>query len=250
MTFKRTSRKMHRFFLTESNLQSNVVTLDGQQAHQIHNVLKLRAGDKIVVLDNTGFEYDVALEKLDKDKAVGKILQKRVATSEPRLQITLYQSLLARGKFEHVLQKCTEVGVAGFVPVITQRSIVRDIRTITSRKMSRWRRIIQEAAEQSHRGRIPQLRNATHFETIVAELEKYDLALIFSPQGQPLREVLSKSDMTPTKVGLLIGSEGGFTEAEVGTACGLGARAVGLGQRILRTETAAIVASALIIYQK
>jgi 16S rRNA (uracil1498-N3)-methyltransferase len=237
-----------RFFILESDITHERVTLSSAQAHQIRSVLKLRAGDKIIVLDNTGFEYEVALEKLAKDKAIGKILQKRVATSEPRLQITLYQSLLARGKFEHVLQKCTEVGVVCFVPVITQRTIVRDA-SITSQKLSRWRRIIQEAAEQSYRGRIPQLRNAAHFETIATELEKYDLALIFSPQGQPLRDVFSKIDPAPTNIGLLIGPEGGFTEAEVGAAYGLGAKAVGLGPRILRTETAAVVTSALILYE-
>jgi 16S rRNA (uracil1498-N3)-methyltransferase len=237
-----------RFFISESNITKEHVTLSSAQAHQIRNVLKLQSGDRIVVLDNAGFEYDVALEELGKNKAVGKILQKRPVTGEPRTQITLYQSLLAREKFEHVLQKCTEVGVVCFVPVITQRSIVRDT-SITSHKLSRWRRIIQEAAEQSHRGRIPQLRNAAHFETIAAELQKYDLALIFSPQGQLLRDVLSKSAPATTNVGLLIGPEGGFTEVEVEAACSLGAKAVTLGPRILRTETAAVVTSALILYQ-
>jgi 16S rRNA (uracil1498-N3)-methyltransferase len=237
-----------RFFIPESNITEKHVTLSSTQAHQIRNVLRLQAGDKIIVLDNTGFEYKVSLEEVSKDKAVGKILQKRPATGEPKLRVTLYQSLLAREKFEHVLQKCTEVGVVCFVPVITQRTIVRDT-SITLQKLSRWRRIIQEAAEQSHRGRIPQLKNATHFDIIIAELQKYDLALIFSPQGQPLQEVLSKSDPAPSNIGLLIGPEGGFTEAEVGAACGLGAKAVGLGPRILRTETSAIVTSALILYQ-
>jgi 16S rRNA (uracil1498-N3)-methyltransferase len=239
-----------RFFIPESNIANEHVTLSSAQAHQICNVLKLRSGDKIIVLDNKGIEYEVTLEEVNKDKALGKILQKRDATGEPRIQITLYQSLLSREKFEHVLQKCTEVGVVRFVPVITQRSIVHDIQAVTSRKMTRWRRIIQEAAEQSHRGRIPQLRNTTHFETIAAELEKYDLVLIFSPQGQPLRDVLSKSAPAATNIGLLIGPEGGFTEAEIGAACGLSAKAVTLGPRILRTETAALVTSALVIYQK
>jgi 16S rRNA (uracil1498-N3)-methyltransferase len=237
-----------RFFIPELDITHEYVTLSSAQAHHIRNVLKLQAGDKIIVLDNTGFEYDVALEKLAKDKAVGKILQKRPATGEPRIQITLYQSLLSREKFEHVLQKCTEVGVVCFVPVITQRTIVRDT-SITLQKLSRWRRIIQEAAEQSHRGRIPQLRNATHLETIATELEKYDIALIFSPQGQPLQEVLSKSDPAPSNIGLLIGPEGGFTEAEIRAAYGLGTKAVTFGPRILRTETAAIVTSALILYE-
>jgi len=228
---------------------SAYVALSSKQAYHIRNVLRLKPGDKIIVLDNKGFDYEVALTELSKDKAVGKVLQKRAVTGEPRIQITLYQSLLAREKFEHVLQKCTEIGVVRFVPVITQRSVVHDIRAVTSRKLSRWRRIIQEAAEQSHRGRIPQLRNAMHFETIATELEKYDLAFIFSPQGQPLRDVFSKSDPVTISIGLLIGPEGGFTEAEVKAAYGLGAKAVTLGPRILRTETAAVVTSAIILYE-
>jgi 16S rRNA (uracil1498-N3)-methyltransferase len=240
---------MHRIFVEPSKINSAYVTLSSKQVHHIRNVLRLKPGDKIIVLDNTGFEYEVTLEELSKDKSVGKVLQKRPSAGEPRLQITLYQSLLMREKFEHILQKCTEVGVVRFVPVITQRSIVHDIRTITSRKMTRWRRIIQEAAEQSHRGRIPQLKNATHFETIVTGLENFDLAFIALPEGQPLWDVLSKSDTAPTNMGLFIGPEGGFTEAEVWAACALGAKAVTLGPRILRTETAAVVTSALILYE-
>jgi 16S rRNA (uracil1498-N3)-methyltransferase len=240
---------MNRFFVPVQGIQLNQVLLSGQQAHQIRNVLRLKVGDNVVVLDNAGCEYEVTLTKVTKDETVGKILQKRPATGEPRTQITLYQALLNREKFEHVLQKCTEIGVAEFVPIITERTIVRDAEKIDRRRLARWRRIITESAEQSGRGRIPQLQPAHRFKNIVSNLGEFDRCLITSPNGQSLRQILREGDTKPVRIGLFIGPEGGFTEAELKACCEAGAKQIGLGKRILRTETAAVVTSALILYE-
>jgi len=240
---------MHRFFVPEKSVDAGKVLFSGQQAHQIRSVLRLKVGDNIIMLDNVGYEYEVTLTKVTKDRTIGKILQKRTASGEPRTQITLYQALLAREKFEHVLQKCTELGVSEFVPIITERTIVRDAEKIDRRKLTRWRRIITEAAEQSGRGRIPQLQPAHRFNNIVSNLGEFDHCLIASPNGQSLRQILRESDTKPVRIGLFIGPEGGFTEAELKACCEAGAKRVGLGERILRTETAAVVASALILYE-
>jgi len=148
---------MNRFFVSKSDLHGEQVVLGRRQAHQIRNVLRMKTGDPLIVLDNAGFEYEAALTELRKDTAVAQIIEKRPAPAEPSVRLTLYQSLLARDKFELLLQKCTEIGVARFVPVITERSIVRNTDTVTPKKLARWRRILTEAAEQSHRGRIPEL---------------------------------------------------------------------------------------------
>jgi len=241
--------RMNRFFVPVQSIQLDQVRLSGQQAHQILNVLRLKVGDNIIVLDNTGYEYEVTLTKVTKDETVGKILQKRPATGEPRTQITLYQALLTREKFEHVLQKCTELGVSEFVPIITERTIVRDAEKIDRRRLARWQRIITEAAEQSGRGRISQLQPAHRFNNIVSNLGEFDHCLIASPNGQSLRQIFREGDTKPVRIGLFIGPEGGFTEAELKACCEAGAKRVGLGGRILRTETAAVVASALILYE-
>ena len=115
----------NRFFVSESGFDSDQVRLDPDQTHQVCHVLRLKAGDGIVVLDDAGYEYDAILTELSKREAVGRITNKRPAGGEPKVSITLFQSLLAREKFEWVLQKGTEVGVCRFIPVQTSRSIMR-----------------------------------------------------------------------------------------------------------------------------
>jgi 16S rRNA (uracil1498-N3)-methyltransferase len=245
---------MHRFFVSSECLRGEHVVLVDRQAHQIRNVLRTKPGEHIVVFDNTGCEYTVILTKITGGEVVGEIISKQQTQAEPRTQITLFQSLLARDKFEWVLQKCTEVGVTGFVPIVTERSIVRRSDAIALRKLSRWQDIIAEAAEQSGRGKIPQIECPVSFSEAVSELSDFDRCLIGSPEasGPGLREILRAGDSEPARyrrIALFIGPEGGFTEQEVAAAESYGAVAFNLGKRILRTETAAVVAASLILYE-
>jgi 16S rRNA (uracil1498-N3)-methyltransferase len=240
----------HRFFVSESSFEGELVRLSPEQAHQVCHVLRLRPEDTIVVLDNSGSEYEVALTTVDTQDATGRILAKHAARGEPGVRITLFQSLLAREKFESVLQKGTEVGVARFVPVVTQRSIVRRTK-IDAKKLARRRRILTEAAEQAHRGRIPQLDQEIGFAEAASSLAGFDCALIAAPSEEAvlLGQALRSRVRAPSSVALLIGPEGGFTDVEVTLARAKGAVKVGLGPRILRTETAAVVISALTLYE-
>jgi len=257
---------MNRFFVGESELRGGQVVLVRQQAHQIRDVLRLRPGDGIVVLDNQGLEYQVTLTAIKHEQVVGEVVQKRPAGGEPKAQITLYQSLLTRDKFEFVLQKCTEVGVSCFVPVVTGRSIVRGGAPGRD-KLERWQRIVIEAAEQSGRGRIPQIREPVEFEQVITDNQisnikyrkcgatcsqtdatEFEYRLIASPSSdsRSLRDVIRPGRKT---VALFIGPEGGFSEQELCSAREQGIVEISLGQRILRTETAAVVASALVLYE-
>jgi len=242
---------MYRFFVPADNIRERQVILTGPQAHQIRDVLRMKSGDKIIVLDNTGYEYTVSLNKVERQEVVGEVVDKQKSDAEPKIQITLYQSLLAREKFEWVLQKCTEVGVCSFVPVVTQRSIVRRPETVTANKMSRWQRILAEAAEQSGRGRIPTLESPLNFTDALSGLGVFDCCLVGSLQAEKtrLRHILRSGDPVQNKIALFIGPEGGFTEKEIVDACNKGAMLYSLGKRVLRTETAAVIASALILYE-
>lgn len=243
---------MNRFFVSKSDIQGEQVILGADQSHQICNVLRMKPGNRIVVLDNTGFEYEVVLTGLAKDGVTGRIESRQAGAGEPHAELTLYQSLLAREKFELVLQKCTEVGVSRFVPVITQRSLVRDADSVTPKKLTRWRRIITEAAEQSHRSKIPELAGPMRFESAAHELNAFDRSLIASTHEREttLQKALhSGNEKNPKTIALLIGPEGGFTDQEVSEAVEAGGAPVSLGPRILRTETAAIVTAALILHE-
>ncbi len=228
------------------------MTLGSRLAHQLRNVLRMQPGDAIVVLDNEGFEYDVVLTELARDKAIGRILQKRAGSGEPSVRLALCQALLRREKFELVLQKCTEIGVARFIPLITQRTVVRGPAAATPRKLARWRRIVTEAAEQSGRARIPSLDSPVHLDQAPQWLDAFDRCIIASPQQEhtSLAEALGAGRKDPPRtVALLIGPEGGFSEQELQRAARAGAVPFGLGPRILRTETAAVVASALVLHE-
>jgi len=238
---------MQRFFVSPEDIRGNEIVLR-KQAHQIRDVLRLKEGEYITLLDNEGWEYEVSLTKVGRNEIKGEVIEKRKAKGQPRVKITLYQAMTAREKFEWVLQKCTEVGVVKFVPVITERSIVRDCK-IKQNKMERWRQIIQEAAEQSHQGRMPDISPPVTFEKAIEKIDGYGCKLIASPAAESsnLRNCLKGFNCG--EAALFVGPEGGFTKDEIKMCVEKGARAFSLGERILRTETAAVVASALILYE-
>ncbi|MHC4062263.1 MAG: 16S rRNA (uracil(1498)-N(3))-methyltransferase [Planctomycetota bacterium] len=243
---------LHRFFVTAQSLHNKEVVLDNRHAHQIKDVLRLKPGQHIIVLDNQGWQYKLHLTNVGRGVIKGQVVEKRRATGEPRVQITLYQSLLKPDKFEWVLQKCTELGVVRFVPLLTQHSLLRDCKGTKANKLTRWRRIITEAAEQSHRARIPDLKSPIDWERGMAELADYNCSLVASPEakGKSLRDCLqARRDLGGASVALFVGPEAGFTEDEVKQAQAGGAIPFSLGHRILRTETAALVASSLILYE-
>ncbi|MHC4387616.1 MAG: 16S rRNA (uracil(1498)-N(3))-methyltransferase [Planctomycetota bacterium] len=243
---------MQRFFISDENMQGENVVLRGQQVHQIRDVLRMRPGDSIIVLDNRGWEYEVVLNSVGKSEIRGQVKAKREASGEPTAQITLHQSLLKQDKFEWILQKCTEVGVRRFVPLITQRGVIRTPDALSSKKLNRWRHIIIEAAEQSGRGLIPELAPPLDFEEAAVGLGSFDCSIIASPQtqGTGIQKALQGGDKrAPSNVALLVGSEGGFTQEEMDSARTHGAIAISLGRRILRAETAAVVAASLVLYE-
>jgi len=243
------SAQLHRFFVPPQNIRPDTASLTRNQARQIANVLRLKPGRRIVVLDNTGAEYRLLLTEVAPDRVRGRIIEKKTPATEPTVRITLCQSLLARTKFELVLQKCTELGVARFIPIITERSVVRDTAAFTSAKKQRWNRIITEAAEQSHRARIPELASPLTFEQALKTYAEFACSLIAStaPDAPALNLSLTKP---PTEeIALFIGPEGGFTDNELKLALENNATSFTLGPTILRTETAAIAATAVILHQ-
>ncbi|MCU0917321.1 MAG: 16S rRNA (uracil(1498)-N(3))-methyltransferase [Planctomycetes bacterium] len=240
----------NRFFVATADFAGDEVRLSREQARQVQQVLRLGPGDMIAVLDGQGMEYDVRLTTVGKSEAAGQIAARRPAAGEPAVELTLFQSLLIREKFEWVLQKGTEVGVAQFVPVLTSRGIVRT-KEIDEGKLDRWRRIVTEAAEQSHRGRVPRIEPIVPFAEVFTRFVGFHRWLIAAPAPETttLRDALRDMPGQDASVALLIGPEGGFTDEEVALARAQGALAVGLGPRIMRTETAATVASALVLYE-
>lgn len=209
----------------------------------------MRAGEKIGVLDNRGWLYEVVLTSVQRKRVVGEIVGKTAVLTEPTTQLTLFQSVLKRDKFELVLQKGTEIGVSRFVPVVTERSQAQSVK---DNKYERWQRILTEAAEQSERGKVPKLETAVSFTDALQMAQTYDLALIAGAREKEghLKPILLPLKQNPSStIAVFIGPEGGFSAAELDAAQANNIMPITLGPRILRTETAAIVATSLILYE-
>ncbi len=239
---------MNRFFLPPEALQADQVSFPGEVSRQIYRVLRLKPGDFVAVLDNLGNEYRVELTSVTAEGSRGVILEQKAAAGEPPVRLTLYLCLTQREKFEWILQKCTETGVAGFIPVISSRSLVRDPADVEN-KLGRWQRIVREAAEQSGRGRIPSVSAALLYEQAlrhgIAACQAGLLAWEKEDQ-RGLSALLAELDGLE-RIALLIGPEGGMSGEEVQMAVEHGWKTFSLGRRTLRMETAAVVASARLI---
>ncbi len=247
----------YRFFVSPDVVQGSTVCItESDLVHQMGRVLRLRAGDRVLLLDGTGLAYVVCLTTVERGRVCGDVVEHSPATGEPSLALTLYVPLLRGERFEWVLQKGTELGVTAFVPVVMQHSL--DARQSGGQKHTRWQRIIREAAEQSGRGQVPTLAESLSFDAACAAAAQAPLALVLwggsaEPPNTPLlRTVLREcvaSDSPPASLALLSGPEGGIAPEELTRARSHGMIPVSLGPRILRAETAPIAAAAAIFYE-
>ncbi len=251
----------YRFFVPADAIDADQVVLnDSALAHQIGRVLRLRPGDRVLLLDGQGSAYTVMLTAVGREQITGQIEQQETAGGEPAISLTLYVALLRAERFEWVLQKGTELGVGMFVPVTCANSLPAD--RADARKLARWRRILREAAEQSCRGRLPTIAEPQPFAAACTQAATADPALLLWEGSAPhLRETLRTQlalppdspvpadHRQPPTISLLSGPEGGITPAELTTATEHGIIPVSLGPRILRAETAPIAATAAIFYE-
>ncbi|HEU5013655.1 MAG TPA: 16S rRNA (uracil(1498)-N(3))-methyltransferase [Roseiflexaceae bacterium] len=243
-----THSNTYRFFVATPIEGSMVMIDDRQLAHQLSNVLRLQPGDEIVLLDNSGEQYVVALQQLGRDHATGTVVRRAPASGEPQTHVTLYLGLMRPERFEWALQKCTELGAAAFVPLVCERSAAADM---SERKAERWSRIVREAAEQSRRGRLPHIAAAQSFDHACATVDQYDLALLLWEGAgvQSLRHALRAHTTPLNTIAVLSGPEGGLSDDEFKTASEHGIIPVTLGPRTLRAETAPVAATTAILYE-
>ncbi|MHB8134817.1 MAG: 16S rRNA (uracil(1498)-N(3))-methyltransferase [Anaerolineaceae bacterium] len=235
---------MNRFFLPANTIQKAKVQFPADRSHQIVRVLRLQTGDHVCVLDNTGKSYLVELVELDVKSCLGEIIEVLTNDTEPKTNVHLIVALTQREKFEFILQKCTEIGVNRFTPVFTERSLLQGMSEV-EKKAERWGRIVMEASEQCQRPRIPHIDEAIPFNQSL--LTDADQKLIAFENNHKFNIHSALSGSKDEKIAVLIGPEGGFSQQEVELAIAYGWKSVSLGPRILRMETAAMVAATLIL---
>ncbi|MCQ2423978.1 MAG: 16S rRNA (uracil(1498)-N(3))-methyltransferase [Clostridia bacterium] len=244
---------MPRFFVTEEAIRTMPdgtaeITLTGADAAHVTKSLRMQRGDALTVCDGARREYRGTIVSLG-DTVTVSVSSVSDATTEPPYEAVLYQALVKGDKFDTVVQKAVECGVTAIVPVLTDRCTVRPDEKGLGNKLVRWRRIAAEAAGQCGRGIIPEVREMLTLREAVAEAGRAD-APLFCYEGDgtlPLPQALRRKDVRT--VSLLIGPEGGFSESDVMLAKENGMIPVGLGRRILRTETASGFVLACLSYE-
>jgi 16S rRNA (uracil1498-N3)-methyltransferase len=242
---------MTRFFVKPEQIVGEFVYLDGDDAHHLRVVLHAQPGTKIAVLDGSGQEWPAALTELGKTKASAQLREPFEPKTEPNVQVTVAQALPKVGdKMEQVLQRGTEIGAAGFWVYSSERSLTHLTGERQEKRQVRWSAIVKTAAEQAHRAILPTLNISGEVRDVFSTASEYDCALI-AYEGETettLKQVLSAQTTEPKRVLVIIGPEGGFSDTEIKAARKAGVQTVSLGPRILRTETAALVMVAQILF--
>ena len=256
---------MNHFFVKPENIisdgpeESGQIVIDGSDVNHIKNVLRMKAGEELLLSDGEGNDYHCVIEAFREEpqSVVCRIMDQETSRSELSVQFYLFQGLPKADKFEHIIQKSVELGVYEIIPVETARSIVKYDAKKQKSKQERWQKIAESAAKQSRRGVIPEVKPVMRFPEALAYAGGLDLILIPYENYKDMKatkEVIA--GIRPgMKVGIFIGPEGGFEQSEVELACGNmtgcqnQAVPISLGSRILRTETAPLMLLSVLAFQ-
>lgn len=274
---------MYRFYIQKSQKRDNRIEITGEDVNHITNVLRMKAGEQIVLCDGEGTEYVCRLEDNRKcgrrDRQYGEdgrkdgrggmahgkggspdngghglfaeILEEREAKTELPVRLVLFQGLPKKDKMELIIQKAVELGVDQIIPVVTKRTVVRTDEGKEEKKLARWQAIAESAAKQSQRGRIPEVSKMISFQEALAKMKEigYNGILYENACGMRTTKEFIARAAGEKRVGIFVGPEGGFAEEEVQSAVAAGARCLSLGGRILRTETAGFAMLSLLMME-
>lgn len=235
---------MANFFAQKDAFLLDPIVIQGEEANHIIKVLRMKTGDKITVFDQEENCADCIIEKIEDKSVFAKVVKRYASETEPKLKITIFQGIPKNPKMDLIIQKATELGVCSIVPVNTKRIVAKIEKDA---KIERLCRIAFEAAKQCGRAYVPKVENPVSFEKAIEMAKEYDAAIIpyeCEKDGR-LKNALGENAKS---LAIFIGPEGGFDESEISLAVKAGIKPVTLGKRILRTETAGLVASALALY--
>ncbi len=230
---------MPRFFVNPSDVGEGTLTISGDDAYHIARSLRMAVGDELTVSDGAGTEYLCTLSRIRDEECECKIEQSRKSPTEPPVKISLFMAYPKGDKLEFVVQKAVELGASSIIPFESSRCVKRQKAEKADKQTERLSKIAKEAAKQCGRGILPEVFHSVSFSEMLERALESELAL-FCYEGtgtESLRAVLESTE-APRSVSVIVGCEGGFSEAEAQICKNKGARAVNLGPRILRCETA------------
>ena len=235
---------MPHFFVDEE-IESSEYSLFGEDGRHIAKSLRMKQGENLTLCSPSGTVHNCVVEKVEGDFVGVRILSSEQSETEPSVKVTLYQALPKGDKMEFIIQKAVEIGVTEIVPVISSRCVSRPDQKSLSKKLLRWQKIAKQAAMQCGRGIVPKVKDAVPFEKGV-ENAKGEKVIFYELGGESVKDILSDKQK---EISIFIGSEGGFSGDEVDLVLKNGGRKATLGKRILRAETAPLVALTVIMYE-
>lgn len=242
---------MQHFFVTPSQVEGERIYIEGSDVNHMKNVLRMRPGEAVAISDGDNLKYRCVVEGYEEGRAVLAIQQRMPVDTELPCRITLFQGLPKQDKMELIVQKAVELGASQVVPVATRRSVVKLDEKKAAKKLQRWQQIAESAAKQAGRGYIPQVSSVLSYQEALEKAGELDVLLIPYELAEGMEEArkVVASIAQGQSVGIIIGPEGGFEKEEVDAAIHQGAKAITLGRRILRTETAGLAILSILMFR-
>lgn len=240
---------MHRFFVPQ--LYSEEMTISGVDARHISKVLRMQPGAQLQIVSDDGVSALAEIVAIDSEQVTVHCIEKLAESHEPRVRLILAQGLAKGEKMDFIIQKAVEMGAYSVVPVAMEHSVVRLDGAKADKKVERWQKIAESAAKQSKRDIIPQIQPVQTMAAMLAANDCSTKIIAYECEDRmSLKAALRKAEEQGiTDLLLIIGPEGGISEHELELAKNAGAMAVSLGRRILRAETAGLVAISAIFYE-
>ena len=238
---------MTRFFVSAQELQSDILELAGENA-QHAKVLRLKEGEQVLVCDGEGRECLCTISAVSPGAVSLDVIRRQESESEASVKASVYMAFSKGDKLEHVIQKATELGAYEIVAFPSARCVSRPDDKSLKKKLERWQKIAASAAEQSGRGRIPEVITLGSYKEALTRAAQADKAILFyeNERATTLRMALEAGSFTT--ISMLTGPEGGLEEKEVAQAMEAGLQVCTLGKRILRCETAPLCALSAVMY--
>lgn len=240
----------HRFFLPETQIKHPISTITGTQVNHIKNVLRLKPGDQIILFDGAGVQYHACIAELSSDKVDVELFDKKVIKHESPVHVTIAQAYLKEKKMDLLIRQITELGINKWQPFFSERSIPTPDNKRLHTRLQRWDKIMMEAVKQCRRGCLVEIGHPLPFDQMLISAKDADIKIIFWENADnPLSpDIFSSNKRRIRSVYSVLGPEGGFSAHEVKQARESGFYPVKIGPRILRAETAAVAACALLQY--
>lgn len=241
---------MHHFFVTPDQVKDDYIYIEGSDVNHVKNVLRMKHGEQLEICDGNNKKYLCEIDEMTSEYIRAQIKEELGADTELPSKLYLFQGLPKSDKMELIVQKAVELGAYEVIPVATKRAVVKLDDKKAVKKVERWNSIAEGGAKQSGRSFVPKVTQVMSWKEALQYAKALDVVLIPYELAEGMKETKDIiSSITPGQsVGIFIGPEGGFEVDEVESAMASGAKAITLGKRILRTETAGLTTLSILMY--